>query len=63
MKSKASSFLKNPCNSRLQEQGVTPRSRGPAMKKNLNLTRGSALPRKVRNINSFSEKITDSTDH
>lgn len=62
MKSKASSFLKNPCNSRLQEQGVTLQSRDPAMKKNLNLTRGSASPRRVSNTNSVSENVTDSMD-
>lgn len=62
MKSKASSFLKNPCNSRLQEQGVTLQSRDPAMKKNLNLTRGSVSPRRVSNTNSVSGNVTDSMD-
>ena len=60
MKSKASSFLKNPCSSRLQEQGVTRRLRGPATKKNTNLTRGSASLKRVSNMDSISENVADS---
>lgn len=63
MKSKASSFSKNPCSSRLQEQGVMPQLRGLATKKNTNLTRESASLRRVSNIDSISEDVTNLRDH
>jgi hypothetical protein len=63
MKSRASSFLKSPCSSRLQKQGVMPRLRRLATKKNTNHTRESASQRRVSDIESILEKVTDSKDH